>query len=143
MTETPTLTLTTHPSIHNRWRVSGEVRYTTDDGDQIIVKQDYLTDGSSKPPWTWILLGHPFADTREAVMAAIHDALYDTQGAYRFTRQECDWIFFEGLMRFGVNPIKASLCYIGLRIGGWWPWLKVSPARKAAHLQYIRILPAE
>jgi Protein of unknown function (DUF1353) len=88
-------------------------------GESIIVEKEFITDFASIPAFIQPII--PQCKGRRA--AIIHDKLYKTKGLNgKFTRKQCDQIFYNALTVLKVEyRIKVAL-YLGVRIGGWIPW---------------------
>ncbi len=58
------------------------------------------------------------------VPATPHDQLYEDNrvaGQY-LTRRQCDRVFYRAMQYAGFAPVLAFVFYIGVWLGGWWPW---------------------
>lgn len=58
------------------------------------------------------------------VPATPHDQLYEDNrvaGQY-LTRQQCDRVFYRAMQYAGFSTLIAFVFYVGVRLGGWWPW---------------------
>lgn len=85
---------------------------------EIIVKEDFKTDGASIPKTGWTIFGHPFQG--EYIESAIvHDALYSSQ---ILTKEDSDMLFLEMLEEQKVNNLKANLMYSAVKIFGFEAW---------------------
>jgi hypothetical protein len=88
-------------------------------GESIIVEKGFITDFASIPDLIQPLI--PQYRGRRA--AIIHDKLYSTKGMNgKFTRKECDQIFYNALTVLNVDYPTRSALYLGVRVGGWYPW---------------------
>ena len=92
----------------------------------VSVNKGFLTDFASVPEalWFWI---SPFGKHQEA--ALLHDKLYSTGGQLKglknfLTRKEADELFYEVMLKDGVNKVKAKLMKLGVRLFGWKYWKK-------------------
>ena len=84
-----------------------------------IVPAGFVSDGTSRP-WILSLYVRRFGACLPA--ALIHDHRYRT---HDITRRESDDEFWANLiLHCGVRSTKATACWFGLRIGGWWAWRK-------------------
>jgi hypothetical protein len=103
----------------------------------ISVPPGFITDLASIPRWAWIILP---PDGPWLKAAIIHDYLYETSGsgvwnnrppsvapAKVFTRRQADAILREGMQNRGVGPIRRTIIYLAVRIGGWAGW---GPSKK-------------
>ena len=84
--------------------------------DAITVPRDFITDFASIPQLLWMWLPYWGKYGKAAV---IHDYIYKTKSR---TRKEADKIFKEAMIVSGTRKWKASLMYLGVRIGGWMAW---------------------
>ncbi len=90
-------------------------------GIRIKVPSGFRTDLASVPRPMWSILP-PFGKHSRA--AIIHDYLYRTNGlAGKLTRAQCDRIFYQIMRHNRVAIHRAWLMWLGVRIGGWLPWL--------------------
>ncbi len=58
------------------------------------------------------------------IPATPHDQLYEDNrvaGQY-LTRRQCDKVFYRAMQYAGFSPFLAFVFYIGVLLGGWWPW---------------------
>lgn len=92
----------------------------------VLVPAGFLTDFASVPEalWFWI---SPFGKHQEA--ALIHDCLYGNKGAIqgiekKLTRKEADELFYQIMLKDGVNKNKAKAMKLGVRLFGWKYWKK-------------------
>lgn len=100
--------------------------HTDDKTYQVIISKGFVTDYASVPriPFAYLLYGglgnYP---------AVLHDGLYgkcklvdvtdfDTKEKIEFTREQCDEIFYLGLLERGISKWKALPMYWGVRMGG-------------------------
>ena len=102
----------------------------------VEVPVGFMTDFASIPRllwWLWPPAG-PWAKA-----AALHDWLYKTRlvfhlldhGAdmvqkapYACTRREADGTLYDAMIVSGVAKRDALCIYLGVRLCGWWPWLR-------------------
>ncbi len=87
-------------------------------GDRITVPAGFVIDGASVPrllEWFFGRYG------RHLLPAIIHDWLYHDQGR---SRRAADRIFLEYMLARAVPWWAARVMWLGVRAGGWWPWLK-------------------
>lgn len=85
------------------------------------VMKGFVTDLASTPQFLRIF---PFFDPLRSGTywgALPHDALYCAQ---LIPRHVCDRILRDALMAAGVSNGIAWAYWAGVRLGGWWPWLK-------------------
>lgn len=85
---------------------------------EIIVPAGEITDFASSPPRLWGL----FPPIGEGITegSIVHDHLYKDPG--KFTRAECDEIFFQIMLAMGTRKARARIGYWGVRMGGWVAW---------------------
>lgn len=94
-----------------------------DSDDFIVVPKGFVTDGASIPKWCWPIVGHPFAEFRQA--AVLHDYLYRN---HIRTKKQADKIFLEAMEVLGVDEWKRNVMYWAVCIGGTKSW-KRGPAK--------------
>lgn len=82
--------------------------------DTLIVPSGFETDLASIPRWYWSIISPARSDLMQA--AIVHDYLYSTPN--RFTRKECDSIFYHLLIEDGVSEYTALKIYMAVRIFG-------------------------
>jgi hypothetical protein len=110
---------------------------TPADGHAISVPPGFITDLASIPRWAWIILP---PDGPWVKAAIIHDYLYETSGSgiwnsrlssitpvRAFTRAEADAVLREAMQNRGVGPIRRTIIYLAVRVGGWAGW---GPSKK-------------
>jgi hypothetical protein len=131
--------------IHTRWvpdtcdygsdgstliRYVADVTYIDDDGEEHVTPKGTESDGSSNPPITWPLLGHPFKSTR-LKSSGWHDSQYQCapptdatiwRAVRSETRNKVDDKYRE--MMADEGEPKKELVYWGVRKGGWWAWYR-------------------
>ena len=100
-------------------------------GDVITVAEGSTTDFASIPRILWSLLS-PYGLYGKA--AVIHDYLYRLGGVVnvaedgmplrmrKFSRSECDQIFYEAMECLGVGWFTRHIMWIGVRVGGYWAY---------------------
>lgn len=56
----------------------------------------------------------------------VHDWLYATglSRGKKITRKDADDVLLEALTVVGVRWTRRTAIYVGVRLGGWWPWHK-------------------
>lgn len=81
-----------------------------------VIPEGFVTDLASIP---FFLKWWYDDDDDLSAAALVHDFLYDRQPC---PRREADDIFHALLLMTGVSEIRATLCWTGVRIGGWWAW---------------------
>jgi hypothetical protein len=100
-------------------------------GNRVEVPAQFLTDFTSVPrPFWWLF--PPWG--RYGNAAVVHDFCY-----WRHTgkRAEADAIFLEAMAVLGVGAITRHVLYLGVRLGGWWPWWRVGRAKAAGRLARV------
>jgi len=90
---------------------------------QIIVKAGFITDFASVPGYV-LLPGIVPKVGRIRKAAVIHDWIYRGQEGGRFTRQQADQILYDAAVDCGMPHWRATVAWIGVRVGGWIPWSK-------------------
>jgi len=101
---------------------------------RVIIPRGFITDFASVPKLVQLLPGFD-VNGDSANAAVLHDYLYCCQGhiiardlasgepvLLRLTRDQCDALFFEGLIESKYSDAAASVFYAGVRTGGWWYW---------------------
>ncbi|MCX6996515.1 MAG: DUF1353 domain-containing protein [Kiritimatiellaeota bacterium] len=107
-------------------------------GRVLEIAAGFCTDGASIPRLLWTLVGHPF-DPLLLAPALAHDALYE---ARLVSRSEAD-AQFRALLRLNDDTaMNAQLCWLGVRIGGWWPWVRYSARSIVQARELCRLSPA-
>lgn len=94
-------------------------------GVWIVAPRWFVTDWASIPrALQWLI---PKDRGRRA--AVIHDWLYATRGLRgQYSRAECDAIFLEAMEVIGVHPVTRRAMWLGVRAGGWLPWMRAAKA---------------
>ena len=95
-----------------KWKVAKEFYYQVDGEYEYSVPKGFETDLASTPRVMWAMFPKSGIYTEAAV---IHDYLYSV-GVTK--RKVCDQIFKEALRYCGVGPIRTSLMYRAVRLGG-------------------------
>ena len=103
----------------------------------IEVPKGFVTDLASIPRWGWIILP---PDGPWVKAAIIHDYLYATGGTgvwkghdrsidrpADYSRKEADEILREAMENRGVGPIRRTIIYLAVRIGGSRGWSRPKP----------------
>lgn len=89
-------------------------------GVRISVPSGFKSDGASVPRMFWRLVFPPL--DRNAIRAAIiHDYLY-RMDSFGLSRKETDILFFGLMIIDGVDPSRAYLAYLGVRLFGSLSW---------------------
>jgi hypothetical protein len=89
-------------------------------GESVIAEKGFITDFASIPVCIQPIL--PQCNGRRA--AIIHDKLYQTLGLDgKYTRKQSDQIFYNALSVLEVEYTVKVALYLGVRIGGWLPWM--------------------
>lgn len=129
------------PSLRNGrslWGMFKELLYRPGDRIHLItVPKGFVTDLASIPRWGWIILP---PDGPWVKAAIIHDYLYATGGTGEwkkhpssitrplpYTRAEADEILREAMENRGVGPIRRTIIYLAVRIGGGRGWRNPKP----------------
>lgn len=86
----------------------------------------FVADGASVPRAAW-----PFMppDGLHRAAALAHDYLYACQGITphaRYTRHECDVVFYNLMREAGIGSWRAGVAYRAVRMGGGGPWARSS-----------------
>ncbi len=103
---------------YHKWQLTEPFIYNSKIGGEIIVPAGFVTNGSSQPPFTWILIGSPWGG-KYGNGSIVHDWLYHDN---TFTRKICDAIFLESMRILGVPLWKRRIMYRSLRFFGWLCW---------------------
>jgi Protein of unknown function (DUF1353) len=117
------LTITQIPEAWRLWRLEKNLIYQSRDRGRVIrVYRGFITDGPSVPQFLWSILPVWGSWSRAGV---IHDYLCCLIAAGRPhraapTRDHADRIFLEAMQALKVGRIRASLLYLGVRIGTWF-----------------------
>lgn len=118
------------------WEANG-MRY------RMFFKRGIVTDIASVPRILWAIIP-PDGDQRAAALP--HDELYQYQGSLpvgrifvwrddlwcdisscKWTRKQADKLLANILDAAGSSKLKRRMMYLGVRIGGWYPWMKQYP----------------
>ena len=118
------------------WEAEGK-RY------RMFFKRGIVTDIASVPRILWVLIP-PDGDQRAAALP--HDELYQYQGRLpkgrifswrdekwedisdcHWSRKDSDKFLANILDAAGSSKLKRRAMYLGVRIGGWHPWMKQYP----------------
>lgn len=94
------------------WKVVRSFKYTTKNGEVIIVPKGFITDFASIPRGLWNIYP-PTGGYGHA--AVIHDYLYRETD---WEREKCDKIFLEAMESSGVNWINRHIIYRTVRLFG-------------------------
>lgn len=100
---------------------------------QMYILKGALSDGASGPLFTLNMLGLSRFDPEIARAFWTHDILY---GYGRVSRKDADRIFFEILMKDGLDRVRASILYRAVWAGGWRHYMK-----KPSRIKYIDFIP--
>jgi len=121
----------------DQWRVETSFDYHVGgkDSDEIVhIPAGFICDGSSNPRLLWPIIGHPMQEYAQA--AFVHDYLYTSEDrlksmnledpweVYEYTRQKCDYIFYEAMGVLGVKNVKRMAMYAAVRAAGGCLWRK-------------------
>lgn len=90
-------------------------------GKEFTVPYGFQSDGASVPRLFWRLV-FPSSDTKALRAAFAHDCIYRTHPD-GWTKADADSMFYDLLREDGVSFWRAGLAYIGVRIGGFLPWV--------------------
>ena len=100
------------------WRLHRELLVVTDDGKRWWVPRGFITDFASAKVGRFYLLTHR---STYSVPSIFHDYLYLTA---KVSRKQADIYFHELLLRQGSTWYNRWKAYYGVRVFGWYPWLK-------------------
>lgn len=81
---------------------------------QISIPQDFQTDLASIPRWMWPVVAPAHSKLMQA--SILHDYLYTEPNG--FNRKEIDSIFYDVLVKNGVDKTHAYLMYNAVRLFG-------------------------
>lgn len=106
-------------------------------GYRLRIPKGFITDFASIPRWLWSITGWTPGGLQQDA-AIIHDYLYQREGRprekdvslleitrpwpARFTRKECDDIFYAAMIELGVNSVKAATMTKAVNIFGRFAW---------------------
>lgn len=79
------------------------------------VKKGFKTDFASVPRFLWAFLS-PFG--RHTLPSVLHDWLYTNGSALKLSREKCDKIFYDAMIKCGVKQLTANLIWFCVRIFG-------------------------
>jgi len=125
-------------------RTLEDLLYIDAGGAEHLAARGTLTDGGSKPRWTWIVFGHPF-DKLYLRAYVVHDAACEAAlrvyamdvARGRELRLHADRTFREGVLWIGMQAAaekpkkkrkraerlaraRAASYYRAVRCGAWW-----------------------
>ena len=86
------------------------------DTEVVIIPKGFISDGASVP-WLFHDFICPNLDSRTVASAFLHDYIYRTP-TVNISRADADFYFYKISRMDGFPFRKASLAYLGLRIGG-------------------------
>jgi hypothetical protein len=117
-----------------RWRVTHDLTYHLSDGLCVQVPAGFLTDMASIPRPLWWIVGPPTGDGKGkeyGIAAVLHDYLYTIKrvSGRKVPRRQADAAFLETLLATSVRPFWAYTLWCGVRVGGWWSWMRRGPRR--------------
>ena len=97
--------------------------------EHIQVPTGFTTDIASIPRLVQPLIPKEGKYNRPAV---VHDDLYSTGNVNGtpITRKQADDVLAEAMRAANVDPDRARLIYLGVRVGGWYPWWKYRRAER-------------
>jgi hypothetical protein len=125
--------------------------WLADDGILMICKRGAIVNGASIPRALWPLLGHPLS-RRNRIWSVPHDCGYNGSACYINTKSHvisrlkpdaliefCDKLpedlhvarpsrlwhdlqMVRAMKATGEGKFKRSVCFLGVRAGGWLPW---------------------
>lgn len=78
---------------------------------EMIVPKGFISDGNSAPWWARIVFPRYGKDLPACI---VHDWCYGGE----LSRKRSDQLLRKNMRRLGINPVKAWVMYIALRIGG-------------------------
>ena len=95
------------------WRVLKPFVFESDKQGIIVVPSDFVTDFASVPriPFAYFLTGNTAHQA-----AVVHDWLYTPPA--KMSRKAADDVFVEACKASGIAGWRASLMWLGIRIGG-------------------------
>lgn len=102
----------------NEWALTAPLRWLLDDGMTLTVPENFITDLASIPRVFQNVLSVTGKSRRAAVL---HDFLYCTKW---FSRARSDNLLRLALIAEGMAPAEARIYWLGVRAGGWLPWMK-------------------
>lgn len=100
--------------------------------EYVVIPKGYRTDFASIPGLFRIFYERVGQHSKAAL---VHDYIYDTRGVSLTTapgvkrpvsRSEADRIFLQAMEVLGVRYTKRRAFWFGVRVGGWWAWMKRS-----------------
>ena len=108
-------------------RTIHDILYIDAAGGEHLAGAGTITDGGSKPRWTWAIFGHPF-DRHYLRAYVVHDAECDAawhiygidRDRGRLLRLHADRTFRRGVRWLGAGPWRAASYYRAVRVGAWW-----------------------
>lgn len=121
------------PYRKNDWVVLADVVWTDPKFGTIIIPRGYITDLASTPqilhalPWfdpsgegRWGSLPHDYLYTSHR-LSWIDVASNHVYG-HAEPRLWCDQVLRQALIDGGMSASLAEAYFLGVRVGGWWPW---------------------
>jgi len=78
---------------------------------ETIVPKGFISDGNSAPWWARIVFPRYGKDLPACI---VHDWCYGGE----LSRKRSDQLLRKNMRRLGINPVKAWVMYLALRVGG-------------------------
>jgi len=101
-------------NLNGTYTLINQLAVTTDEWQVIKVPEGYTCNGSSIPRFFWRLCGAP-SSPKNIRAGIVHDYIYSTR---RYSREECDRLFYAILRHEGKLWIIAKLMYFAVRLFG-------------------------
>ena len=103
-----------------RKRLEGDLVYRQGSGRRIVVPTGFVADGASVPRGFWWL--YPSFGEAYEPATWLHDYAYQHAERLDVSRREADALLYEAAIGLGFRRSGARALWLGVRVGGWWPW---------------------
>lgn len=86
-----------------------------------VIPDSFVSDGTSSPSWTWVLVGHPYSYSLLPA-SLLHDSELEQaliarrDGRAHPSRVSIDRLYYRALRLWGRGVVRASLIYAGVRL---------------------------
>ena len=101
------------------------------DGSKYVIPAGFVSNLASMPRLLYVI--EP-PHGRSAIPSVKHDYRYIMlvgveKYGYRQARLHADRQYYLDLQAAGMKKYRAYLFYVGVRLGGWWPWRRHTQRR--------------
>jgi hypothetical protein len=106
------------------WELDFSLEYQSDMIGKVVVPAGFQTDFASMP--RWIPIASNALLNKAHREGALHDYLYRKDCYPKVTRKQADDVFLEAMIARGKPWYVAHSMWLGVRIGGWAAFQKLS-----------------